>query len=85
MCVCLERQRKAIKKKIRAAIASQDYTALDEAVQDALELDMKDDPDVIKGQQVLDYVRCSERKKLCDLFTVKNWGYKMKLHFYSFN
>ena len=63
MCVCLERQRKAIKKKIRAAIASQDYTALDEAVQDALELDMKDDPDVIKGQQVLDYVRCSERKK----------------------
>ena len=64
MCVCLDRQKKAIKKQIRAAIANQDYTALDEAVQDALELDMKDDPDVLKGQQVLDYARCSERKKI---------------------
>ena len=77
MFVCLERQKKAIKKQIRAAIANQDYTALDEAVQDALELDMKDDPDVIKGQQVLDYARCSERK----IITVYKLGIQDKVTF----
>ena len=61
---CTETQRKAVKKQIKVAIANQDYTALADAINDALELDMKDDPDVKKGQQILDYARCSERKNL---------------------
>ena len=43
-------------------IEKQDYPALETAVKDGNELGMQEDATVKKGQQVLDYVTCSERK-----------------------
>lgn len=56
----LERQVKAVKKQLKTAIGNQDNAALEQAIEDAKELDLVDDPDVIKAQGVLDYARCSE-------------------------
>ncbi len=55
-----ERQKNDIKQQIKAAIASQDHARLAMALQDAKAIGMKGDQDVKKGQQVLDYARCSE-------------------------
>ncbi len=51
---------KAIKQQIHAAIAKHDHAALAEAIAEAQELGLKGDPDVKKGQQVLDYATCTE-------------------------
>ena len=59
--ICVEK-REDVRKRVNDGIEKQDFPALETAVKDGNELGMQEDATVKKGQQVLDYVTCSERK-----------------------